>query len=298
MQSDLELAVILSTYQRPEHLKRSLFSLSLQKDVAGKFEVIVADDGSQDSTHRIVHDFALSAEFPVKWITHEHRGFRVALCRNDGARASRAPYLLFSDSDCIFPVDHLRKHLLARRPGVVRAGDCLRLGEVATEQLDAAAILSGEYRYWASPGDRRKLVQKRFKERCYQLMRHRFKPKLTGWNIGIFRRDSEAVNGFDESFVGWGCEDDDLAIRLRKAGRRIISALPYTHGYHMWHPTTPSYPVKWGDGCNVRRLHHDRPIRCATGLVHEPTTGQEWSCDRVGERAYADDSSPSLVGRG
>jgi GT2 family glycosyltransferase len=287
MQADLELAVILTTYQRPEHLKRSLFSLSLQRDVAGTFEVVVADDGSTDTTASVVREFARTADFPVRWITHEHRGFRVASCRNDGARGSTAPYLLFSDGDCIFPVDHLRKHLQARRRGVVRAGDCLRLGEEATQRLDTAAIAAGQYHRWAAPGDRRRLVQKRFKERCYQLMRHRFKPKLTGWNIGIFRRDFEAVNGFDESFVGWGCEDDDLAIRLRKSGRRIISALAYTHGYHMWHPTTPSYPSKWGDGCNVDRLHNNRPIRCVNGLVRDPDGDEKWSHEHVGNRLRA-----------
>jgi GT2 family glycosyltransferase len=270
MPSDLELSVILTTFQRPAHLKRSLFSLSLQRGVDGKFEVVVADDGSHDGTQSVVEDFALTAGFPVRWITHEHQGFRVSLCRNDGVRASVAPYLLFSDGDCIFPPDHLRKHLLARRSGIVRAGDCLRLGEEETKRLDAAAIASGAYRKWASSGDRRRLTQKRFKERCYQWMRHRFKPKLTGWNIGIFRRDFEAVNGFDESFVGWGCEDDDLAIRLRKSGRRIVTALPYTHGYHMWHPTAPSCPKKGGNGRNVHRLYDDRPIRCVAGLVHEP----------------------------
>jgi GT2 family glycosyltransferase len=286
MQSNLEISVILSTFRRPQHLKRSLLSLSLQKDVADKFEVIVTDDGSEDSTQSVVQDFSLTANFPVRWVTHAHQGFRVALCRNDGARASAAPYLLFSDGDCLFPDDHLRKHLLARRRGVVRAGDCLRLTEEATNRIDAAAIVSGAYRGWAAPSDRRRLARKRFKERCYQLMRHRFKPKLTGWNIGIFRRDFEAVNGFDESFVGWGCEDDDLAIRLRRAGRRIISALPYTHAYHMWHPTAPSCPSKWGEGINVSRLQHrDRRIRCATGLVHEPGTDENWSCDRVSEQA-------------
>jgi len=288
MQADLELAVILTTYQRPEHLKRSLFSLSLQRGVAGRFEVVVADDGSRDSTASVVRDFALTASFPVRWITHEHRGFRVALCRNDGARASTAPYLLFSDGDCIFPADHLRKHLLARRRGVVRAGDCLRLAEEATQRLDTTAIAAGQYHRWATQADRRRLLQKRLKERCYQLMRHRFKPKLTGWNIGIFRRDFEAVNGFDESFVGWGCEDDDLAIRLRRAGRRIISALAHTHGYHMWHPTTPSYPSKWGDGCNVSRLHDSRPIRCVNGLVRDPETDDCWPQDHAGGRLYQD----------
>jgi hypothetical protein len=117
-------------------------------------------------------------------------------------------------------------------------------------------------------------------------MRHRFKPKLTGWNIGIFRRDFEAVNGFDESFVGWGCEDDDLAIRLRKSGRRIVSALPYTHGYHMWHPTAPSYPSKWGEGSNAGRLQEDPPIRCAEGLVHEPEAVRSWSRAKIGDHSH------------
>ena len=62
MPSDLELAVILTTFQRPEHLKRSLLSLSLQKEVAGKFEVIVADDGSDDETQSVVRAHTSRAE--------------------------------------------------------------------------------------------------------------------------------------------------------------------------------------------------------------------------------------------
>lgn len=268
MPSSLELSVILTTYERPEHLARSLDSLALQQGVAGKFEVIVTDDGSQDRTHSVVRKFARTAEFPLRWITHSHRGFRVSLCRNDGVRASSAPYLLFSDSDCIFPPEHLQKHLLARRPNVVRAGDCLRFDQVTTNRIDTAAITSGAYRAWVFREERQRLFKKMIKEQYYQLVRHGGKPKLTGCNIGISREDLEAVNGFDESFVGWGCEDDDIAYRLRKAGRRIASALRYTHAYHMWHPTEPSRPARWTDGPNVERLQHlDRPIQCVAGLI-------------------------------
>ena len=268
MPSKLELSVVLTTYQRPAHLERSLRSLALQRGVAGKFEVIVADDGSKDQTPTIVRNFARTADFPVQWISHPHRGFRVALCRNDGVRASKAPYLLFSDSDCIFPVDHLQKHLLARRPGIVRAGDCLRLDRESTERVDAAVIEAGAYRAWTSRGEQLRLFQKRIKGHYYQLVRHPTRPKLTGFNIGISREDLEAVNGFDESFIGWGCEDDDLANRLRRAGRRIASVLGYTHGYHMWHPTEPSRPAKWTDGPNVGRLQSfKRPIQCVAGLI-------------------------------
>jgi glycosyltransferase involved in cell wall biosynthesis len=268
MPSQLELSVILTTYERPAHLIRSLMSLAMQRNMEGRFEVIVADDGSRDESQDIVRKFAQKANFPLKWISHPHDGFRVSLCRNDGVRASRSPYFLFTDSDCIFPANHLQKQLAARRPGVIRAGDCIRLDEESTARVDEAAIVSGVFRQWMPRNERIRLFQKRIKEQYYQFMRHPTKPKLTGYSIGISREDLEAVNGFDERFVGWGCEDDDLAFRLRKAGRRIASSLPYTHGFHLWHPAAPSCPTKWTDGENVARLANlDRPIKCAAGLV-------------------------------
>jgi GT2 family glycosyltransferase len=268
MPCQLELAVILTTYERPAHLERSLASLALQRSVTGQFEVVVADDGSRDRTHTIVRNFARTVDFPVKLTSHAHQGFRVALCRNDGVRASDAPYLLFTDSDCIFPPDHLGQHLRARKSGVVRAGDCYRLDQQATEKLSLAAIESRAYQRWVSAGERRRMFQRLIKDPCYQLIGHRAKPKLTGCNIGISRRDLEAVNGFDESFVGWGCEDDDLAFRLRKSGVQIVSVLHYTSAYHMWHATHPTRPGKWTEGPNVARLQDlERPIRCNAGLI-------------------------------
>jgi GT2 family glycosyltransferase len=113
----------------------------------------------------------------------------------------------------------------------------------------------------------------------YQLIGHPTKPKLDGCDFGIWREDYEAVNGFDESFVGWGCEDDDLGVRLRRAGTRIDTILRYTRVYHLWHALDPTYPGVWKRGANVNRLLSERrPIRCSRGLVplgeradcHEP----------------------------
>jgi GT2 family glycosyltransferase len=295
MATKLELSVVLTTYQRPKHLERSLTSLALQQGVDGKFEVIVADDGSEDRTHSLVRKFMRTANFPLKLITHAHRGFRVALCRNDGVRASTGQYLLFSDSDCLFPPDHLAKHLAARRPMIVRAGNCLRLDHDATERVNSAAITSGEYRRWVSRDERQRMLHKWIKERYYQLIRHGSKPKLTGCNIGISRRDLEAVNGFDETFVGWGCEDDDLAYRLRRAGVRVATALGYTHCYHLWHPVDPTRPGKWNDGANVGRLTHlDRPIRCAAGLVPFNNDAEELVAGAQDRKSETSQSRKSL----
>jgi GT2 family glycosyltransferase len=268
MPTEPELSVILTTYERPDHLERSLASLALQKHVTGRFEVVVVDDGSKDRTHEVVRKFARSVDFPVKMTTHEHQGFRVALCRNDGIRASAGSYVLISDSDCLFPPRHLERHLRARRPSIVRAGNCFRLDRKTTEGLTVSDVAAGRYQRAVSSVERWRLWRRWMTDVCYQLRPHPIKPKLMGFNIAISRIDVEEVNGFDEDYVGWGCEDDDFAIRLRMAGKRVRTAAGFTQAYHMWHPIDPSNPGVWTAGANVSRLlDAKREIKCRNGLV-------------------------------
>ncbi len=112
MSAKLEIAVILSTFVRPAHLERSLLSLCSSAGVDGKFEVIVSDDGSKDRTQSLVKDCQESA-IPLIWVSHKLHGFRVALCRNDGGPCQPRTVLFVYDGDCLFPRDHLQKHLLA-----------------------------------------------------------------------------------------------------------------------------------------------------------------------------------------
>ena len=54
-------------------------------------------------------------------------------------------------------------------------------------------------------------------------------------NLSLWREDFMRVNGFDESYSGWGLEDSDLAIRLIHAGIRHKSARFATPVFHLWH---------------------------------------------------------------
>ena len=276
--------MIVSTYQRPEHLRRSLLSLALQRGVPGRFEVIVADDGSRDETADAVDRFASSVGFPVQFVTQAHHGFHAARCRNNGAQASRAPYLIFFDGDCVFPNDHLQQHLRARRPGLVRTGDSYRLDRETCERIDDDAIVAAAFVQWVSERERRRMRRRWYKELFYFWLGHAHKPKLMAGNLGIWRGDFERVNGFDEQFVGWGCEDDDLGRRLRQVGVRIAPIYGFTQACHLWHPPDASRPMKWRDGANVDYLHRaDKPAYCAIGLSsHAPS---ETGCPTTFRRA-------------
>src|SRR5262249_49795472 len=198
-----------------------------------------------DETPQVVRDFARSVDFSVHFTTHPHAAFQLARCRNEGAANSSAPYLLFLDGDCLLPQDHVAIHLARRRAGVAMAGYIARLDEAASARVDEVAIRSGEFIRWAAPHELRRLRAMARKARLYQWLRHPTKPKLYGNDAGIWRSDYERVNGYDEAFQGWGCEDDDLRLRLRRAGVRIQSILPWTNTFHLWHPADTTYPNSW-----------------------------------------------------
>lgn len=233
-------------------------------------EVVVTDDGSTDETPDVVKQFAKTVNFPVNFTTHPRNTFQLARCRNEGARASTAPYLLYLDGDCILPPDHVAIHLQRRKRRTVMAGDCARLEELVSAKIDEAAIRRGDFTGWAPADELKRLRKQDRKARLYQLVRHRTKPKLIGNNVGVWRCDYETVNGYDENYEGWGCEDDDLRLRLRMAGVRIESILRWTYTFHLWHRVDVTAPTNWREGRNVAYLtRKEIPMRCTNGLFKD-----------------------------
>jgi glycosyltransferase involved in cell wall biosynthesis len=265
----VDIAVIVSTFARPGHLERCLASIEAQRGVTGRFEVVVTDDGSQDETLRLLATTARRVDFPLTFTTHEHDGFRLARCRNEGVAASRAPYLLFTDGDCILPRDHLRIHLDVRRPGRIVAGDCLRLDEATSTAIDADSLRAGRFPHPLPANERLRLALKGLRAKVYEACRTPVRPRLSGNNIGIWRTDYERVNGFDEQFVGWGLEDRDLQVRLERLGLRAWSILLHTAPVHLWHPPAPSFARNNEGTANLDYFDslESRPTFCEDGLV-------------------------------
>jgi len=262
-----DLAIIVTSYQMPWHVRRVLESIAVQR-TGRRLEVVVADDGSADETPQVVSDFAARAPFPVRFVTHPHTEFHAARCRNDGARNSSAPHMLFVDGDCLLPPDHVEQHLRAARPGVVTCSYCIRLEQAVSQHVTLEAVRGAKFVHWATSEQVRKLRHMHFKSIWYTLIGHPTKPAFRSGDFALARTDFERVNGFDEKFQGWGCEDDDFGRRLRAAKLRATSILNRTHVYHLWHPPAPTRPAQWKQGGNVAYLQRTiRLTRCIGGLV-------------------------------
>jgi glycosyltransferase involved in cell wall biosynthesis len=272
-----EASLVVNTFQKPAHLALVLESIARQEGVDGRFEVIVTDDGSTDSTASLVESFAARAPFRVAFVTSPHDGFRLARNRNAGVRLATGRMLLFLDGDCVLPRDHLAAHLERWRPGLALLSYCARLEEGVSRGLDARDLGSDTVRRIVPRTERAALAARHRRMTWHSLIRHPTKPRLAGGNFSVGREDYARVNGFDERFRGWGQEDDDLGLRLRAAGVCLASILDRTWSLHVWHPTDPSAPSRWQDGVNVAYFkRRGRLTACREGLVRRELSDLAW----------------------
>src|SRR5207302_3070250 len=95
------LSVIVPTYRRPKLLRRCLAALAEQDVGRETFEIVVADDGSGDSTEDVLS--AAGHTIPnLRWTTlKENAG--PATARNRAVGEARGGVLLFLDDDVIAP---------------------------------------------------------------------------------------------------------------------------------------------------------------------------------------------------
>jgi GT2 family glycosyltransferase len=273
----IDVSVLVNTFEKPGHLALVLESIALQRGADCRLEVIVSDDGSTDGTAAVVAAFAAHAGFPVRFTTQPHDGFRLARVRNAAARLARGDYLLFLDGDCLLPPHHVAAHLARRRRGTALLGYCARLPRGTSELLVPENLPHTDLTALVPLREHRALARRRRKAWWHAALRHPTKPRLAGGDFGVWRSDFARVNGFDERFVGWGQEDDDLGLRLRAAGVRLESILDRTCSLHVWHPTDATATARWRDGPNVDYFHRrGRLTACRRGLVPRPAASLRW----------------------
>ena len=66
-------------------------------------------------------------------------------------------------------------------------------------------------------------------------------------NMGLFRKDVVAVNGFNHAFTGWGREDSEFVIRLYRHGLARREHPFRAICYHLWHRENPREHLEQND---------------------------------------------------
>ena len=234
------ISVIVATYEWPEALDAVLYSLSEQSDP--DFEVVVADDGSGPETTATVERWRDTFGERLRHVRQDDAGYRLARVKNLGVGAAGGDFLAMIDGDSVPRrgfVEAIRKSAL---PGWFLGGKRLELSRELSERVLAERVPVHRWSLarWLrergnasplaalTPRDRRRPGRDGLPEFVPHTERY-------GFLFGVRREDFERVNGFDMRYEGWGEEDIDLAVRLRRLGLRCGWPGPQGTLLHLWH---------------------------------------------------------------
>lgn len=228
----MKIALLISTYNWPEALEVVLLSVLRQSRMPD--EILIADDGSDERTARVVEKFRDDWTMPIKHVWHEDNGFRKSIILNKAIKQAKAPYIIEIDGDILLHPHFVEDHLQAVQPGYFVQGSRAMIGERKSKQ-----ILKRK-RWWLhafSPG-----MHTRFNALRLPFLSRFFTTdpasshKVKGCNFAFWRADYIRVNGYYNGFEGWGWEDYELAQRLINAGLRKKRLKLMAIGYHLFHP--------------------------------------------------------------
>ena len=265
----MKRSVIICFFERVDLLTLCLDAL---RGAAGDFdEVVVADDGSGEGVAERIQDLISRYPFPVIHAWHPRNGPRRAATRNNGIRHASGEYLIFLDADFLPLPGAIRSHAEAARPRHFAAGRCKYTTEEQARRILSEGVSPNllEAAYRALSDEPVEKEHRRFM-RYSRLLRFRLANprKVTfGGHFSAYRRDIEAVNGYDEKYVGWGAEDQDFALRMVLSGSRGTSVIRTARVLHLWHPREMG-EKHWKEGVNVEYFRRKEiPVFCENGLV-------------------------------
>ncbi|GGG20176.1 hypothetical protein GCM10007304_37580 [Rhodococcoides trifolii] len=244
------VSVVIPYYEQPRQLENVLTALRMQTYPADLIEIVVADDGSTPALVRA----------DVTVVRQEDKGFRAAAARNLGASASTGEVLCFLDADTVPEPGYITA--LTRLPSIVP--DALTVGRRLHADLAEVADLG---RWFADPPE---VDEPGWLADAYRGTADLLTVDHTSyrWIISAVmcctRALFDELGGFDESFVGYGGEDWELANRAFHAGA-VFARVP---GATAWHDG-PDWAGRSPDDDERRRAKNGEALSLAR-LVTDP----------------------------
>ena len=206
----LKASIILATFDWPEALAMVLAALQTQTEKS--FEVMIADDGSDEKTRKIIEEY--KRFYPIQHFWQEHKGFRKSRILNQAIMAAEGETLIFLDGDCVPHKDFVREHVRIQDPEHYVCGRRIDLSKEYTAQLGTKEILAGRLN-GESFMDYARLFLDSLKENGSKPFHRSYVVRtplickicgmdkvvdLKGCNFSVSRNHMMAIDGFDESY--------------------------------------------------------------------------------------------------
>jgi glycosyltransferase involved in cell wall biosynthesis len=173
------------------------FIKSLQWQACKDFEVLIADGGSEN--YEEIKDYIENYDGPVKMRMIQHKigdEFQRAFLNNFGIRNARTPYVMTTDVDMLYG------------PGFV---------ERLCKKLKPGVFMESRTMYWKKPIAT--MVYSGEIDPCKDLDAckvGRIKKRTTAGGCQCTHIDNwNKLRGFNENFIGWGSEDQELLKRVK-----------------------------------------------------------------------------------
>ncbi|WP_417351853.1 glycosyltransferase family 2 protein [Flavobacterium alkalisoli] len=257
----MRTSLLVSTYNWPQGLK--VVFKSLKEQTVLPDEVLIADDGSKEETKLLIEQFKNEISIPVKHFWQEDNGFRKSKILNKAVAGSDSDYIIQIDGDCIMHRNFIEDHINAAERNMYLYGARVNILEDAVKEVLENKITS--FSFFS------KLIKNKTRSLHIPFLAGMYKPhkeysdKFRGCNVSYWKSDFIAVNGYNESFEGWGREDSDLIIRMGNNGV-IAKRLRYAGiVFHIHHKINSRDNFEANDRIQQETIEK-KIIRCEQGV--------------------------------
>lgn len=231
------VSIIIPVYNRLHEVDFVLAGLTHQSYPKELMEIVLADDGSQESPTPLIEKY--KHNLTIKYCRQDDQGYRLSAARNLGIKHASHRNIIILDSDAIpapnlveayMRVLHVRRDValfglrhyvttegfqpadLEHSPNVLKEMERVKSENTVTTKQDSSG-LSLDWRidhFNKTDNLKRETLPYRF---------------LVGANCGFSRELHEKAGGYSEDFQAWGFEDQEFGYRLLLQGAYFMPLL-------------------------------------------------------------------------
>jgi glycosyltransferase involved in cell wall biosynthesis len=269
---ELKISIIISTYNSPKWLEKVLWGYSIQ--TYKNYDIIIADDGSKNSTKELIDSFRKEYPYPIIHIWHEDKGYRRQELLNKSILECTGDYIIMTDGDCIPRRDLVEVHAKHAQKGRFLSGGYCKLSEKTSKIISKDDILKGLCFNvkWLKSKDKKIGFSQTLKLNSpgiFVALLDLITPTgatFNNMNSSGWKKDYIAINGYDER-MQYGGSDRELGERLNNYGIKGKQIRHKAICLHLDHPRGYANKESWKLNNNIRKnTRNNKIVRTPFGI--------------------------------